>query len=558
MKTITFLITSEQPLLLTSLQGDPNSSVSFAYVPGSAIRGALIARFNAKYGQIDPADATIQRLFFDHQTRYLNAYLYAWYGTGAPQRDSQGVPLPFYARSLPTPRAWQREKRADVKHEQIEGFDSSIALQPTMLDEDEEGMDASPAAPQPPEHPQGMDHAFCWLRGVTPVLFTEQRHINVHNQRDRPYGRGKQGSRAVFRYDAVAPNQTFQAVILCDDDDDSATIKGLLQVDHLWLGGSRSAGYGRVRLSDVQEHTAWNEVDTPPTQRLGAGELHVTLLSDMVVRDVKTGQYSGIFPTQAIAAQLGLAEDSLDLVPERTIYTLTQHSGFNRTWGLPTPQMLALAAGSVFVWRVPAGTLDVQRVATLEARGLGERRAEGFGRLAINWRLGKPVFTAQVPTQYQYLPPIVPLDRPEQTQHLDDESQTLAAEMARTLLRKRLDQKLIERVARTSIQGDISNTQLSRLHIVARRAMGDTDMQRLDALLKKLPQNARDLFETAKIENQRLMHWLNDRIAKPAEGWNVASVTVAGVAVGVDAALAHEYTLRLIMAVARQRVKEER
>ena len=36
------VMTAEQPLLLTSLQGDPNSSVSFSYIPGSVVRGALI------------------------------------------------------------------------------------------------------------------------------------------------------------------------------------------------------------------------------------------------------------------------------------------------------------------------------------------------------------------------------------------------------------------------------------------------------------------------------------------------------------------------------------
>ena len=45
MKAITFLLHTKQPLLATSLQGDPNSDVSFSYIPGSMIRGVLIGRY---------------------------------------------------------------------------------------------------------------------------------------------------------------------------------------------------------------------------------------------------------------------------------------------------------------------------------------------------------------------------------------------------------------------------------------------------------------------------------------------------------------------------------
>lgn len=45
MKAITFLLHTTQPLLATSLQGDPNSDISFPYIPGSMIRGVLIGRY---------------------------------------------------------------------------------------------------------------------------------------------------------------------------------------------------------------------------------------------------------------------------------------------------------------------------------------------------------------------------------------------------------------------------------------------------------------------------------------------------------------------------------
>ncbi|MEO0687161.1 MAG: hypothetical protein AAFY76_19465, partial [Cyanobacteria bacterium J06649_11] len=42
MKIITITLHTLQPLLATSFQGDPNSDVSYSYIPGSMIRGAII------------------------------------------------------------------------------------------------------------------------------------------------------------------------------------------------------------------------------------------------------------------------------------------------------------------------------------------------------------------------------------------------------------------------------------------------------------------------------------------------------------------------------------
>ncbi len=56
--------------------------------------------------------------------------------------------------------------------------------------------------------------------------------------------------------------------------------------------------------------------------------------------------------------------------------------GFNRKWGLPLPQALAVRMGSVLVFKDPG--CDPTLLDDLEVRGIGERRAEGFGRIAFN------------------------------------------------------------------------------------------------------------------------------------------------------------------------------
>ena len=78
MKILTCRLELLEPLLATSLAGDPNSETTCDYLPGSMLRGALIARYaahiNANPASINTTDPEFARLFLDGSTRYLNGY----------------------------------------------------------------------------------------------------------------------------------------------------------------------------------------------------------------------------------------------------------------------------------------------------------------------------------------------------------------------------------------------------------------------------------------------------------------------------------------------------
>ena len=65
---------------------------------------------------------------------------------------------------------------------------------------------------------------------------------------------------------------------------------------------------------------------------------------------------------------------------------LQQVSGWNELWGTPRPVDYALEAGSVFLF-ASTSDLDDQLLDALEAleeEGIGDRRAEGFGRISVS------------------------------------------------------------------------------------------------------------------------------------------------------------------------------
>jgi CRISPR-associated protein Csx10 len=63
---------------------------------------------------------------------------------------------------------------------------------------------------------------------------------------------------------------------------------------------------------------------------------------------------------------------------------IRRSDGWHVRWGLPRPSYIGLQAGSCLVFQVTSGSLDPARLRAVELAGLGERRAEGYGEVALN------------------------------------------------------------------------------------------------------------------------------------------------------------------------------
>ncbi|BAZ32926.1 Csx10 family CRISPR-associated RAMP protein [Cylindrospermum sp. NIES-4074] len=527
MKAITFSLDTQQPLLATSFQGDPNSDVSYNYIPGSMIRGAIIGRYMKEYhlSDLDLNNDVVKRLFFDKNTCYLNGYLLSH----------------KQKRTLPVPLSWFKDKDSQLsdKVPLISVYDFSI-------DEDEK-----------PETPKSVGESF-WTEEGGVTFYKEKRRINIHNRRDRKKGRSSQAEGEIFCYDAIDTGQVFQAVILCHEAD-ADFLKNLLQTSaDIWLGGSQSAGYGYTKICDVNCHDAWNEINIPATERINHECLTITLLSDLILRD-EWGQYAVIPPSKEdkIPAPLTKELEKVlgTLKPQRSFAGNNLVGGFNRKWGLPLPQVPVLKAGSVFVF--DNILLTSEQIQQLENLGIGERRVEGFGRVAVNW-LEKSSFDAKQPeppkTSSQ---PLLKLQT----------SQILAAQMAERLLHQKMEQALQKQIGYLKIEGKISNSQLSRLQMVARQALSAGDCDLVLSLLNNLPSNARGQFERAEINDkplkQKLDEWLHNPMSWIGNSQKL-KVRVANEERTItdefsrENKLAEKYTLRLIMAVAKKATKEKK
>lgn len=570
MKVVTFLLHTQQPILATSLQGDPNSDVSYPYIPGSMIRGVLISRYLnhlKKHHALQETDdildsqrfPDVTRLFFDDEkTLYLNAY---------PADTNR-------KRTLPVLRSWYKDKGvefSETTHKDIYDF-SKISI-------DEREVNLSPKL---------LNEDFCTVEDNDVLLYRVKRRINIHNQRDRKKGRGTEANGAVFSYDAIDAKQTFHAVILCDSEEDKKNIESLFKPEDIWLGGSQSAGYGHTIIELVQNDelvendSNWYEVGTSPQERIERNEdLTITLLSDTIVRN----DFGQVVADPEVLRQVLSAALNVELeFQEGGIYASSLIvGGFNRKWGLPLPQTPAFAAGSVFVFNKV--DFDLQRIKLLEEQGIGERRVDGFGRIVANWLDDEQtVYNAKLPQSEA--------KAVNTTEPLAPESFKIATNIATRIVRKKLDELLLKQVSSIELlkKDKISNSQLSRLMIVARKALSELEIENekpkgerktitelaepVRDLLVNLPSNAHKQFDSTRLStgeklNEQIHNWIDSPDSWLNNSWRsdsqtkslVASdkptVTIASVPQGFDNYVALEYSLRLIIAVAKKTMKEK-
>jgi CRISPR-associated protein Csx10 len=513
MKIVTYRVTLLEPVLVTSLAGDPNSAVAHDYLPGSVLRGALIGLMMRKEGinELDATNDDTRRLFFDGRTRFLNGYLVI---------DGQ--------RSLPAPRSWEQDKHAGNEAERKQITDRALTPPPTPEAPDRQRKDA-----KEPGKPKSLGGKFCALNDERSAAYlVEPQHlINVHTERDRARGRSLgAGQGTIYRYDALAADQVFEAMILCDEDSDADYVAELLGAySETTLGGARSAGYGRVALSDIQIREAHREVGGHIPDK--PDPLILTLLSDAILRSAY-GQFSPDTDTlcAVLAARLGV--DAAQLEVDRVFKSEGVVGGFNRKWGLPLPQMPTLTMGSTFVFKLKhLSEKQTQALsdqfARLEWLGIGERRAEGFGRVAVNWQQHQTVIKQDVPAV-----------TPEIKITLSDEAKRLWNAMEARIKRQEIDQTQLEKANTLQLRHLPPKSQINRLRqIVTSELLKDSpNAEAVTQFLKEIKgKKAEKHFESARVDGQSMTDWLT-RQANASEPYEVLRL--------IDAVLARAAKLK--------------
>lgn len=360
----------KEPVVIPTADGDPNTVVTRQNVPGSHLWGIAAWNYLHQSGHTSK-DPDFCRLFLKGELRFLTAY---------PEALDDGskirlVPIPHSIRKFKEERNFKKED--EILVDLVESLSKAQEEKPKKRLNSHYGRLAS---------------------GIlkTHTIKTERNYHHARakdRSKGRALGAGTRDGGAFFTYEAIQKEQTFQGAVLGSEADLMKLKKWLKGRDLIRLGRSRSAQYSTAKfewfgdVTELNELTEWNgfdESEAPPN--LG-NLLIITTMSPML--SVNTaGHPEACFPKCELAETLGLNTSDLKLLRSYTRTELV--SGYHTHLRLPKQQWPAIAAGSVFIFDIPAVSeeeacsLREERLLQLEHEGLGLRKGEGYGRIAAN------------------------------------------------------------------------------------------------------------------------------------------------------------------------------
>ena len=478
-----YRLTLTAPAVIPVADGDPNTVVTRQDVPGSNVWGVAAWHYLRQTGHT-PQDAIFRRAFLDGGLRFLTAYL-----EGRDPEEPREPPQ----RLIPIPHSIRKSK----EDEQMVDF---VEEAPENLTEPTKRLDRR--------------YGMLWQNFLgTQAVRTERNYHHARASKDRRIGRAlgaeEPDGGAFFMYEAIQAGQSFQGAVLGSE----ASLQDLQQwmagVTSITVGRSRSAQYGEATFEwiDDEPHaldetgSEWNGfVGQPPDAPEDSGnQLIVTTLSPLLALN-DGGHPEARFPVRELAEVLGLDSSKITL---SSSYTRTELiGGYHSHLRLPRQQWPAIASGSVFILDIDCSNIASEQLAQLERDGLGLRKAEGYGRLAIN-RQGCLKLNGSTETQ---LDDPEKLPQPEAPKKTSESVQDLLRDVVRRRCLAEMQQCAV-RVAEEITRGSKapSNALLGRLRLLLQQGTPTKNRESLEHL--RAP--AKDSLTNCRIDTSEAdMEWL--------------------------------------------------
>ena len=238
-----------------------------------------------------------------------------------------------------------------------------------------------------------------------------RRLLRTHNTVEDEKQRPTEKVGGLFTYEAIRPGQTFRGTVrmareLWEKVREKSEILQKLSCSELSIGQSRKDEYGAVSLQYVPSDASSPEERLWSPKLLEEGDkryLVVYLISDLLIRG-EFQSYSLRLEDLKEALSRALKVELLD-VPDSD-WTNVKGRSFRQSplggtsghcvrvgrreswqtrWTLPRPSLSYFQAGSVLLFQVanPEAWSEASARALVE-QGLGDRRAEGYGRVLLN------------------------------------------------------------------------------------------------------------------------------------------------------------------------------
>jgi CRISPR-associated protein Csx10 len=341
-------------------------------IPGTALRGALAEAYLAEHGA---PDDIFRALFLSDQVQYGDLW---------PALEGKQTAL--------LPATAQVCKRYGLRH--LASFRDALLDVWTDSGEDKK----CPKCGEPLDRASGY---LCNLNPVEPLSPRSRLRVSTAIERNT----GTVAREMLFTQHTLVglgtPNDKqpllFQGVVRLFDPTLQDKLVRLLEANPtLFLGAGRSRGLGQVEVKAWCEAPAteplaerwcqFNEAARRVGAEGGKRYFSLTLLSHLALRDDLLHPVLGEITPQHFGLPDGVTWVRYPGSDRAVLFLgAVTVPGWNAALGLPKPDTVALARGSVLLGQYDAGQGQavLARLTQIEAEGVGERRNEGFGRVAV-------------------------------------------------------------------------------------------------------------------------------------------------------------------------------
>lgn len=281
-----------------------------------------------------------------------------------------------------------------------------------------------------------------------------QLHINLRGEKTN-----------LYRYEAIESNQQFTSVITIEEEDQTLiAFFRSFENRNIYLGGARSNGYGRCKVTGVRQISTNPEGIKSP-QHFTNGYLYIYCLSDVIVRD-DWGRLSSIVPESLLEKQLDVKAEYVESAVQSILV-----SGFNQKWGARMPKVQAIRKGSVLKYLLH-GQVDLVKLEKMQEQGIGERRADGYGRIVMlpELNVDRLVLVDHVVTK-------------QEKQDIANESveplfsEAMRRSIYKRIVKQRIQQQIVAyllQLDKNTLDNQLSTSLLSKWMNMFRNVMNDT------------------------------------------------------------------------------------
>ena len=222
---------------------------------------------------------------------------------------------------------------------------------------------------------------------VLPAYKTVSLELFTHNTIQDRVQRPTSDVGGVYSYQAIPAGTTLRAELRLPSALKEQLSSKLSKISsdwwqalsgHISIGQSKKDQYGVVKISAQAPYEQ-------PTKTV-AQRLYVWCLSDVLLRgDSLSPTLSPEDFRKALADELGVELRERSKAELLSVVMRSHRTeSWQVRWGLPRPSMLGFQAGSCAVYEIQGELPTPARLAELEARGIGDRRAEGYGQICFN------------------------------------------------------------------------------------------------------------------------------------------------------------------------------